>query len=180
MTEAHLSHVGLFVTDMTRMVNFYTRVLGFVVTDADAAGQLTFLSRDVAEHHQLVLVAGRESSATQTVNQVSFKLDSLEEVQAIYRRIADSEAFELRPVTHGIAWSIYFRDPEGNRLEMFTDTDWYIPQPVRIAIDLMRPADDLRHETGDYCRAQPGFKPIQEWREEFARMMASSQESAPA
>jgi catechol 2,3-dioxygenase len=173
MIEAHLSHVGLFVTDMTRMVNFFTRVLGFVVTDADEAGQFTFLSRDAAEHHQLVLVAGRESSVTQTVNQVSFKLDSLEEVQAIYRRIADSEASELRPVTHGIAWCIYFRDPEGNRLEMFTDTEWYIPQPVRFAIDLTRPAGDLRRETGDYCRAQVGFRPIQEWREEFARKIAT-------
>jgi catechol-2,3-dioxygenase len=174
MSGARLSHVGLYVTNMARMIDFYTRVLGFVVTDADAEEQLTFLSRNVSDHHQVVLVAGRDPSVKQTVNQVSFNLSSLEEVQEIFARIVESEAYELRPVTHGIAWSIYFRDPEGNRLEMFTDTDWYIPQPVRIPIDLTKPAAELRRETGEYCRAQPGFRSMQDWRSEFARKMTAS------
>jgi catechol-2,3-dioxygenase len=172
MSGARLSHVGLYVKDMAKMVDFYTRVLGFMVTDADK--ELTFLSRDPIDHHQLVLVAGRDPSVKQTVNQVSFNLSSLEEVQEIFGRIANSEAYELRPVTHGIAWSIYFRDPEGNRLEMFTDTDWYIPQPVRIPIDLTRPAADLRRETGEYCRAQQGFRSLEDWRSEFTRKMRAA------
>ena len=32
-------------------------------------------------------------------------------------------------MNHGNAWSVYFRDPEGNRIEIFCDTEWYIEQP---------------------------------------------------
>lgn len=168
MTGARLGHVGLYVTDMAKMIDFYTRVLGFTVTDADTKGNLTFLSCSASDHHQIVLVNGRASQDGETVQQVSFNLGSLEDVQDIYRRIAASEAYDLGPVTHGIAWSIYFRDPEGNRLEMFTDTPWYIEQPCRVPIDLTRPAEDLRRETEEYCRAQPGFRTIETWRGEFA------------
>jgi catechol 2,3-dioxygenase len=28
--------------------------------------------------------------------------------------------------THGIAWSVYARDPEGNTLEFFVDSPWFI------------------------------------------------------
>ena len=169
-----LGHVGLYGTDVPRMVDFYSRVLGFVVTDADDKLNLTFLSRSAQDHHQVVLVAGRTPGIKETVQQVSFNVGSLEAVQRIYSRIRDSEAYDLNPVTHGIAFSIYFRDPEGNRLEMFADSDWYITQPCRIPIDLTRPADDLRRETKEYCRAQRGFKPLKQWQADFAREMASA------
>ena len=172
--EMRLGHVGLYVTDVPRMVDFYTRVLGFVVTDTDDKRHLTFLSRSAQDHHQVVLVAGRASGVKETVQQVSFNVGSLEAVQRVFSRISDSEAYDLNPVTHGIAFSIYFRDPEGNRLEMFADSDWYITQPCRIPIDLTRPAADLRHETEEYCRAQKGFKPLKDWQADFAREMATA------
>ena len=37
---------------------------------------------------------------------------------------------------HGNAWSLYFRDPEGNRLEVFCDTQWYVEQPCLEDLDL--------------------------------------------
>jgi len=33
------SHVGIFVTDLARMMDFYTRFLGFVVSDRGAGTQ---------------------------------------------------------------------------------------------------------------------------------------------
>lgn len=33
------------------------------------------------------------------------------------------------------AISIYARDPEGNRLEIFIDTPWYVDQPMRVPVD---------------------------------------------
>jgi catechol 2,3-dioxygenase len=175
MSEASLGHVGLYVTDMDKMTNFFTQALGFIVTDVDPEEKFTFLTRTASEHHQVVLVAGREPNGKEMVNQVSFKVASLEQVQEVYKRIVASAASDLRPVTHGIAWSIYFRDPEGNRLEFFTDTPWYIAQPCRIPIDLSRPAADLRRETGEYCKTQPGFRSIEDWRAEFTRKLAAVQ-----
>ena len=172
---ARLGHVGLYVTDMARMVDFYTKVLGFVVTDVDTkSGVLTFLSRNPTDHHQIVLVTGRAPGIKDTVQQVSFNLGTIEEVQRVYRRIAESEATDVAPITHGIAISVYFRDPEGNRLEFFADTDWYITQPCRISIDLRRPAAEIRDEVHEYCRVQPGFKPLGEWQAEFARELAAA------
>ena len=56
------SHFGLYVTDLARMEDFYTRVLGLLVSDRGklpGGSDLVFLSRDPDEHHQLVLAAGR-------------------------------------------------------------------------------------------------------------------------
>ena len=43
---------------------------------------------------------------------------------------------ELSPVSHGNALSVYFKDPEGNRIELFVDTPWYVEQPVRVPMDM--------------------------------------------
>ena len=115
------SHVGLFVTDMEKMADFYHRVLGFPITDRGflAGGvELTFLSRDPRDHHQVVLVSGRpQGLPDRIVNQISFRLASLAELQRFFLRIRAEQVRELDPVCHGNAWSIYFRDPEGNTLD---------------------------------------------------------------
>ena len=44
-----LSHVGYFVTDVDKMVDFYTRVLRFVVSDRGdrgGGGAIIFMTRD--------------------------------------------------------------------------------------------------------------------------------------
>jgi len=47
MQEApRLSHVGLYVHDVPKMIDFYTKVLGFVVSDGAEDGRITFLSRN--------------------------------------------------------------------------------------------------------------------------------------
>jgi catechol 2,3-dioxygenase-like lactoylglutathione lyase family enzyme len=46
------SHVGLFVTDLEKMVDFYTRVLGLVVSDREKrpdGSEIAFLTGDSRE-----------------------------------------------------------------------------------------------------------------------------------
>jgi catechol 2,3-dioxygenase-like lactoylglutathione lyase family enzyme len=170
------SHVGLFVVDMARMVDFYSRVLGFAVTDRGTLGDagLTFLSRDPGDHHQIVLVDGRPPGLPdRIVNQISFRVAALGELIAFHRRIRAEAPRDLVSVSHGNAWSVYFRDPEGNRIEVFADTPWHVPQPVREPIDLDRPEDAILAETEAFCRARPGFRPMAEWRQEIARRIAA-------
>src|SRR3989440_7326454 len=88
------SHVGIFVTDVARMEDFYTRVLGFTVTDRGdletARGKvyLVFLSRDPAEHHQIVMASGRPAGAGfNPINQISFRLDDFAGLREMYRRL---------------------------------------------------------------------------------------------
>jgi catechol 2,3-dioxygenase len=173
------SHVGLFVAEMAPMVAFYRDGLGFVVTDAGRLGDaaLTFLSRDPREHHQLVLVEGRPPGLPdRIVNQVSFRADTLGDLLAFWRRIRRAAPRDLVSVTHGNAWSIYFRDPEGNRIEVFADTPWHVTQPVREPIDLDRSEAAILAETEAFCRSRPGFRPMAEWQQVVAARLAAAAE----
>jgi catechol 2,3-dioxygenase len=169
-----LSHVGLYVADVPKMRDFYTKVLGFVVSDAAADGRITFMSRNPSDHHQVVLVRGRETdTATPMVQQVSFNVGTLADVQRVYRKLCEVGCQSIEPRCHGNAWSVYFRDPEGNRIEMFCDTPWYVPQPCGFPIDLDKSEEQLYRETEAYCRDQPGFKPMEDWRAEISRKIAA-------
>jgi catechol-2,3-dioxygenase len=175
MPPLSFSHVGFFVFDLARMEAFYTRLLGFTVTDRGVARgrDLVFLSRDAREHHQIVLVAGRTAGET-TVNQISFRLPSLEALQEMAARVwAEPEASDVMGTDHGNAWSCYFRDPEGNRIELFVDAPWYVSQPRVEPLDLARPAAEIVAATLEACRGDPSFRPVEKWREELARRLAA-------
>ena len=168
------SHMGLFVSDMDKIVKFYVDVMGFFVTDRGHlnGSSITFLSRNPYEHHQLVFVEGRNTeSTTKLLNQMSFRLGSLGELIAFVANLDGKEVTNLEPVIHGNAWSIYFRDPEGNRAEVFADSDWYINQPIKEFLDFSLPEDEIRSRTLEFCKQQPGFRPVEEWRSEMRVLM---------
>src|ERR1700681_4963063 len=151
MQEApRLSHVGLYVHDVPKMIDFYTKVLGFVVSDGAAT-----------------------DTEAPMVQQVSFNVGTLANVQRAFRKIRDAGCEGISPICHGNAWSVYFQDPEGNRIEMFCDTPWYVPQPLGFKIDLDKPADTLFAETEAYCHDKEGFKPMEEWRAEISKKIAA-------
>jgi catechol 2,3-dioxygenase len=173
-TAPRLSHVGIYVHDVPRMIEFYTKVLGFVISDGAEDGRITFLSRNPSDHHQLVLVRGRTTEAeVPMVQQVSFNVGTLANVQRAYRKVREAGCKVIDPRCHGNAWSVYFSDPENNRIEMFCDTPWYVPQPCGFEIDLEKSEDQLFRETEAYCRDQPGFKPMEEWRAAIAEKIAA-------
>jgi catechol 2,3-dioxygenase len=171
--RARLAHMGIFVRDRDKMVKFYTEVLGLVVTDEGDPGSgthLTFMSADPGEHHQVVLVTGRpEESGFNPINQVSFLVESLAQLREVHRRALDHGATAMRTVSHGNAWSIYFLDPEGNRLEAYLHTPFYVPQPHGEKLDLAMSDDEILHATEAACAKDPGFMP----REAFAAKVAA-------
>jgi catechol 2,3-dioxygenase-like lactoylglutathione lyase family enzyme len=172
-----LSHVGIFVADVERMVDFYTRFLGFAVSDRGGRGarEIVFLTRDPREHHQLVLVAGRPREVPfNVVNQLSFRVDGLETLRELYRGLADWPVEGREAVTHGNALSVYFLDPERNRVELLIDTPWYIPQPYRLAVDLFLPDAELWAFVERHCRAVPGFRPREQWAAEIEERIAQA------
>ena len=145
-------HAGAFVwrelttDDVEGARRFYTGLLGYVVSDRGPLNTPTgrhpfaFLTRDAAEHHQLVLAGGRPAKlAFNPINQLSFRVDSLATLRAYYARVTSKPyaalVSDIHPVCHGNALSLYFRDPEGNRIELYIDTPWYVNQPMRLALD---------------------------------------------
>ena len=179
MTRPQLSfsHLGIFVRDLAAMVDFYTSRLGFTVTDRGALPgvDLVFLSRDPDEHHQIVLASGRPAEpGFNVVNQISFRVPSLAELRTLHGLMSDdSRVTEIRPVPHGNAWSVYCRDPEGNRLEFFVDAPWYTPQPYREPLDLELSDAEILTRTEAECRSRQGFASREEWRAVLARRMGA-------
>ncbi len=172
---AVLSHFGIHVTNIDPMVDFYTRVLGLMVMDRGTLAdgpELVFLSRDPDQHHQLVLVTGRPAdSGFNIVNQISFKLPTLDGLKSMYSRVRAEGIEQFRVVTHGNAWSVYFADPEGNRVELFVDTPWHTPQPFAAPLDLAAPSEAIVAQTEALCRSRPGFSSRSEWRKTASEKM---------
>src|SRR6201993_4163797 len=96
-----LSHVGLYVSDVQKMIAFYPKVLGFVVSDGAPDGRITFLSRNPSDHHQVVLVRGRTTDTeVSMVQQVSFNVGTLPQVQKAFRKVRDAGCEGIRPICH--------------------------------------------------------------------------------
>jgi catechol 2,3-dioxygenase len=140
-----LGHVGLYCHDLGKMRDFYAGVLGLAITDEDLDRGICFLSAQPdAEHHELALAQAREpGQKTQHVQQVSFKVKSLDDVRAFYHRLQDAGMRIERTITHGIACSVYFFDPEDNRIELYYTTPYKVRQPLGENIDLDRPDAEL-------------------------------------
>jgi catechol-2,3-dioxygenase len=147
------------------------------MTDRGPIGdtELVFLSQSPSDHHQVVLAKGRPADVGfTTVNQISFKLASLPQLQAMHADLVQRSVKELVTVSHGNAWSAYFKDPEGNRIEVFVDTPWYTPQPCREPLDLTQSAEQIVKETEAYCRSRARFASEAEWRRGLADRIAAS------
>jgi catechol-2,3-dioxygenase len=171
--------MGFYVRDIERMARFYKEVMCFFETDRGDLGaiQLVFLSRDPAEHHQLVLANGRpEDESYSVINQISLRVPDLTTLRAVRDRVqADPDVSDLICATHGNAVSIYFRDPEGNRLEVFVDMPWYCEQPLREPIDLDRSDAEVMAQSEAMARSRPRFQSRAQWQADMEKLMGYNQ-----
>jgi catechol-2,3-dioxygenase len=160
-----LSHTVLQVNDLDNMLDYYTRVLGFAITDRGPLGpggaQIVFLSQDPGEHHQLAFVtAKRDPNVPGALNHVAFRVPDVAAVRELDARIrADGRGRMPMPLTHGNTWSVYFADPEGNGLEVFCDTPWHVAQPQGKAWDMSASDAELLATTRAAFEKEPQFGP---------------------
>lgn len=142
---AELGHVGIRCFDVERQLDFYTKVLGLVVTDHDPALGNYFLSaRPHDEHHELLLAKGRDVAAdAKLIQQISFRCETFDDVVGLYRQLKEYGTTFDMIVSHGNAVGVYFFDPEGNRAEVYWQTGLVARQPFIEHIDIETPADEL-------------------------------------
>ncbi|MBX6391235.1 MAG: VOC family protein [Frankia sp.] len=177
---AQLTHVGLYVEDMDRMVGFYTGLLGLLVVDQGEflGRRLTFLSRRADEHHQLVLASGRKVPEGEfaLLSQLSFRLedDDLTSLRWFHEKALELGVAGLEGRNHGNSWSIYFLDPEGNRLELYTATPWYVAQPWRVPLDLTESDQVIRERTKALIEETAIWSPVQTWRAGLAERLRTA------
>jgi catechol 2,3-dioxygenase len=173
---ARLSHVGILVWDLDRMIDFYRRILGLTLSDRGPSprgdGDYAFLSRDPNEHHQVVFLTGRGANVPSQIVQLSFEMDNLASLRAMHAIVAaDNEASDIQTRAHGIAWSMYFKDPEGNILETFVPSPWYIPAPAAVPFDFAMTDEEIFSTVRDRLKQRPGYTTYREWSEAASTRM---------
>ncbi len=173
--QLRINHIGIYVSDLDRMVDFYTKVMGFMVTDRGSipnGTEMAFMSRHPKQHHQVVLASGRPEGLPSQINQLSFEVDTLDDLRTLYGMLAERDDIDgLVQTTHGVSWSVYFNDPEGNRTEFFVETPWYTPAPRGMALDLSKSDDEILRETEAALSEHPQFRTRADWREDAGRKM---------
>ncbi len=119
-----VGHLVLRVKDVKRSRRFFEEMLGLPVVAENERG-MVFFSTDVKDnHHMLALVPGKDGAATPTpdhigMQHVSFELGSFAELQEAYRRFKENGVPVEYTTYHGVTKSVYFFDPDGNRLELY-------------------------------------------------------------
>ncbi len=174
------SHAVIYVRDLDAMIDFYSNILGFQVNDRgpldpNAPGlEVAFLSQVDTDHHQLAFVPVRGEGPSTTLDHIAFRVDSLADVKAMADKLeADGRATELMPTSHGNAWSIYFRDPEENRIEIFCDSPFHVQQPQIRGWDMSMTEEELRAQTETEFGGEPEFKPMEEFHADLRRRQES-------
>ena len=119
-----LGHANLFVTDVERSLEFYNRVVGLEVVykkaamdDLEGPAVGGFLSNGNT-HHDIAVF--RHPDAPK-LNHLAFELECEADLVEGYRAaVASGE--EFRVSDHDITRSLYTRDPDGNGIEIYSDS----------------------------------------------------------
>lgn len=126
---AKIGHVVLMVQDLEKSVDFYTRVLGFRVSDAYPAtmvpGRMVFM-RCANDHHGVALVGGAAAPGNSNeLNHMAFEVATLDEV---FRARVHLEAEGVK-ITYagrrraGCQVAVEFLDPDNHVLEIYWGID---------------------------------------------------------
>lgn len=119
-----LGHVVLNVRDAEKSKEFYTRALGLKLAYEDRDRGAVFLSFGT-QHHDLALfqlATGATPDATQPgLHHMAWQLGSFEELQAAHRELRELGIPVESTIEHNVTRSVYFHDPDGNRVELYCD-----------------------------------------------------------
>jgi catechol 2,3-dioxygenase len=172
-----VAHAVLYAHDVADMIDFYTNMLGFEVTDRGPLGaqEIVFLSQNANDHHQIAFITGRDQpDPSNSVNHVAFRSSgTLDDLRALKETLAaDARVTQIVPLCHGNAWSVYFRDPEFNGVEVFIDTPWHVRQPQGQPLDLDKTNDEIVESTRSHFSTEPEFGAIEDFRRRRAEYCA--------
>jgi|SRR5690606_21893143 len=128
-----LNHAVLFVRDLQRSVDFYTKVLGFRQIDMTPEGfrGAAFLQApDSTNDHDLGLfevgaAAGPSGAGRSTVGlyHLAWEVDTLETLEQVQAALVEAGAL-VGTSDHGSTKSLYGRDPDGLEFEIV----WLVPK----------------------------------------------------
>lgn len=117
-----LSHVGIRTTRLKEMRDWYKTVLNAEIRKELPAG-MVFMTYD-DEHHRLVLAsmgAVERPKMSAGHDHLCFTYANLGELIATYERLKAAGITPVTSVQHNLTTSFYYRDPDGNGVELSVD-----------------------------------------------------------
>lgn len=156
-----MAHVNFHTPRLEEMKVWYLTVLEGDVVFAD--DNYAFLSYD-EDFHRIALIrdaglgdkSGREAAA----DHPAFAYASLEELIHTYERLKGRGILPVRVINHGPSISLYFRDPDGNHVELqvnrfrsikeireYLKDGTFAADPIGIEFDIDRFIEKLRAGT---------------------------------
>lgn len=119
---AYLGHVNLYVRNAEKSRKFYEDVFGLHCYHY-RPGWAAFMSADKEKSHEVALMQLGDDAPLQQkgqvgLNHLAFMMESLDDLKAAYFRLKEQGVKIDRIVDHGLSLGIYFRDPDGNGLEV--------------------------------------------------------------
>ena len=116
-----VGHLVLNVKNLDQSTKFYTDILGFEIALQRPTG--TFLTCGKI-HHDLALFQAPEGALPVTqgqlgLNHFAVQVEDINDLKEVYDQLKDAGAAMDSNKDHGMTSSIYFFDPDGNKIEFF-------------------------------------------------------------
>jgi catechol 2,3-dioxygenase len=123
-TTPTFHHFNLKTTRLQEMIDWYSKLVGAEVLFQDAVG--AWLSNDDANHRIALLafpnfVDDPDKDNRTGMHHCAFEYGSFEELNASYLRLKEAGITPALCLDHGMTFSYYYADPDGNNVELQVD-----------------------------------------------------------
>jgi catechol 2,3-dioxygenase len=142
MIKPKLHHVTIKTSHLDKMIEWYGLVIGAKVNFRDKVAAWT--TNDDANHRIAFLaVPGLDDDAEKInhngMHHCAFEYDSFADLMASYDRLRKAGIEPAFCLDHGLTISLYYKDPEGNFVELQSDNfgDW------KLSAEFMRTSADF-------------------------------------
>jgi catechol-2,3-dioxygenase len=147
-TIVGVQHVALGVRDPQRSITFYTETLGMELVTFLEDLQMGFLSFGDRDHDLVVVkVPDDQPVGSSGLAHIAMEIDGgPEQLRELYQVLKGRGVEVEMTADHGISQSFYLLDPDGNRLEFYTqvmthpEARQYLRE-ASTAADALRPLD---------------------------------------
>jgi catechol 2,3-dioxygenase len=117
-------HFNLKTTRLQEMVDYYSVLVGAEVIHQDNVG--AWLSNDEA-NHRIALLAfpgfsdDRDKETRTGLHHTAFEYGRFEDLNSSYLRLKEAAIEPAFCIDHGMTFSYYYTDPDGNHIELQVD-----------------------------------------------------------
>jgi len=117
-----LAHIVFKTTDKSRLLDWYCKVLNaHIVFENSFIGFLTYDD----EHHRIAAIQiptlNHDADRSAGLHHIAFTYATFDDLLSNYERLRDISIVPSHCVNHGPTTSMYYKDPDGNAVELQID-----------------------------------------------------------